>query len=791
MEVQMKSVHMVHPDAAFHGRDAAQRSDLIQILWRWKWLPVLGALLGVGCGFLKFRTEPPTYSSTALLQVAYPTADAAAWERDDADDKIRGQSRMDESLIIKSDRVIRLAAKSITEQPPKALAGMSEDEVIEFIRVPRRMSVEPAARDSSSALINISFVCTDAEVSQHVVQGLIDGYESYLGDAYRNWGEEVVDVVTQAQDNLQRKYANLSREQLDFLKMAPGTWTGEEIHDPHAEDLVAIKSEITSIQIEKQKLSGTLEHVQQSQAAKRPPEGILVMLAADATFAKEMFGDEAAPEKSTASILPALSEQKKNDLAQMEMREAELLDTLGESHPTVAAMRRRIRLLKSHIASLIAAEREAQQAEADSRSESGQKELTPERRVELWKSALGERVASLALQEQELSVLAADAEKRSKELQAYIAQSKVLKSEMSSIEQLMAGYTATLNRLQTMPKGTQTSLQVLTPPAVGGFFGPRLAPYLLGGAGIGMIALSGLALLLDWSEKSFRDPDEISQQLGLPILGHIPQIPTAAVDPSVSVHGSLATLHRARSAASEAYRSVRTGLYFRENADSLRVLQVTSPVPGDGKSTLSANLAITIAQSGRRVLLIDADFRRPRIAALFHMESSAGMAEVMMGRLAWRDALTTTPVPGLTVLPSGRPPANPAELLSSPRFAALIATLREEFQYVIIDTPPLLAVSDPCAVAAVADGVILNIRLRRNARPLAAAAAQLLESVKARVVGVVVNGVGNANRYGYHNSKYSAYYHDARVPAPEPLANDSDLDLPALVAPRTRSRLSS
>jgi capsular exopolysaccharide synthesis family protein len=191
------------------------------------------------------------------------------------------------------------------------------------------------------------------------------------------------------------------------------------------------------------------------------------------------------------------------------------------------------------------------------------------------------------------------------------------------------------------------------------------------------------------------------------------------------------------------------------------------------------------------VLLIDADFRRPRIAALFHMESSAGMAEVMMGRLAWRDALTTTPVPGLTVLPSGRPPANPAELLSSPRFAALIATLREEFQYVIIDTPPLLAVSDPCAVAAVADGVILNIRLRRNARPLAAAAAQLLESVKARVVGVVVNGVGNANRYGYHNSKYSAYYHDARVPAPEPLANDSDLDLPALVAPRTRSRLSS
>jgi succinoglycan biosynthesis transport protein ExoP len=182
------------------------------------------------------------------------------------------------------------------------------------------------------------------------------------------------------------------------------------------------------------------------------------------------------------------------------------------------------------------------------------------------------------------------------------------------------------------------------------------------------------------------------------------------------------------------------------------VIQITSPNPDDGKTMLSANAAISMAQSGKRVLLIDAEMRKPDLHRLFGAPGEVGLASVIAKEIEIQDAVQETGVANLWLLPSGSVPPDPAELLSSSRFTELIAVVREQYDYVLIDTPPVLAVTDPCVVAARVDGVLLTLRISNDSRQHAQRATAILSSMGVNVMGVVVNGVprGNAEyEYGY------------------------------------------
>ncbi len=355
-------------------------------------------------------------------------------------------------------------------------------------------------------------------------------------------------------------------------------------------------------------------------------------------------------------------------------------------------------------------------------------------------------------------------EEQSKALSMAVQDVEYLNRELEQVKNLQEAYLEKIKQLELGPSASQRSLKELNLPEIGFLYGPKLPPYLLGGAAIGFLILAGLAVLLDLADKSFRSPEEIAASIGAPVLGHIPamELDKLVKNPTAKVDNSLCTIHHSRGRVSEAYRSVRTGLFFSNRSGDLKVIQVTSPVPGDGKSTLASNLAVTMAQSGRSVLLIDADFRRPRIAKLFNIDSDKGMATAVAGVCELDEALHSSPIPGLSIMPGGRRPSNPAELLSSQRFADLLGALREKFDIIIVDTPPLLAVSDPCAIAAVVDGVVLTTRLRRNVKPLVTRASHILDSVDAQLLGIVVNGVsqeaGYGYNYGYRDYRYAYQY---------------------------------
>ncbi len=165
-----------------------------------------------------------------------------------------------------------------------------------------------------------------------------------------------------------------------------------------------------------------------------------------------------------------------------------------------------------------------------------------------------------------------------------------------------------------------------------------------------------------------------------------------------------------------------------------------------------------MAQSGRSTLLLDADFRRPRVSKLFGTREDIGMTNVISGTSELVDAIQQTSVQNLSVLACGKRPPNPAELLSSDRFAELLNMLREKFDYIVIDSPPLLAVTDPANVAARADGIVMTLRLRRNLKPLAHRAVDMLRGVDANILGIVINGVGGRGGYGSAGYRYGSSY---------------------------------
>ncbi len=216
---------------------------------------------------------------------------------------------------------------------------------------------------------------------------------------------------------------------------------------------------------------------------------------------------------------------------------------------------------------------------------------------------------------------------------------------------------------------------------------------------------------------------------------------------------SLVMLTMPRSPVSEAYRTLRTNLEFSSLDKPLKTIVVTSPGPEEGKSTTLANLAVTLAQADKRVVLVDCDLRRPSQHEIFGLSNEVGLTTMMVDEQAMKDPpLLDTGVSGLRLLPSGPLPPNPAELVGSRRMAEIIAGLSENADLVLFDAPPIIAVTDAAVLASRVDGVLLVIKAGGTKRDHAQKAKALLEKVSAHLVGAVLNNVKmDTSYYRYYD----------------------------------------
>jgi capsular exopolysaccharide synthesis family protein len=284
---------------------------------------------------------------------------------------------------------------------------------------------------------------------------------------------------------------------------------------------------------------------------------------------------------------------------------------------------------------------------------------------------------------------------------------------------------------------------------------PKLGITMTASITLGLLIALGIAFLRELLDTSIRSPRDISRVGSLNLLGMVPHEDD---DPqSAGARLPVVIFEAPHSMMAEQLRQVRTRLQHSSSLDTSRSILVTSPSPGDGKSTIACNLASGLALNGRRILLVDANFRRPELHRVFNLANEQGFSDVLNNMELFEHAVQETQVPNLFVLPSGHKPTNTTELVESQLLVDFIERSLEEFDHVIFDSGPLLFVSETVALAPRVDGVVTVVRARINTRGVLSRMRDMLKQIKAEHLGVVLNAV-RAQGGGYYGRNIRTYY---------------------------------
>jgi succinoglycan biosynthesis transport protein ExoP len=428
----------------------------------------------------------------------------------------------------------------------------------------------------------------------------------------------------------------------------------------------------------------------------------------------------------SADTIPAILQNPyiqatKTRLAELQRERAMLLERYGEKYPDVlkanASYQDVSRQLQTELAKAIAAIRNDYES-----------------------AAAEERTLATALEEQKAAAM---------DLNRKSVSYTVLEREAHSNRQVYETLLQREKELQVMANSRGNNVRMTDPaekPGAPFVPTPRRDLLLAIVAGLGLSL--GLVLFLDYLDDTVKNPDDLTGELNLPLLGLAPTVPDgrqSVLSPGVPHEFA------------EAFRSLRTSLNFSSGLATTRLLMVTSAQPLEGKTTIASNLALVLAINGARVLLIDADMRRPGVHRMLTIENGIGLSHVLTGQAAMDDALVALENPRLWVMTAGVPPPNPSELLGSDRMRSLLDEMKSgRFDWVVFDTPPVLPVTDAVVLSAVVDGVAFVIGSEMTQRQHVARAVETLARGGSRMFGAILNKV-NLERNRYYYSRYYGY----------------------------------
>ncbi len=402
------------------------------------------------------------------------------------------------------------------------------------------------------------------------------------------------------------------------------------------------------------------------------------------------------------------------------------------------------------------------------------KEVDAQIEVELKKVSNRIRGQYLAAQQEE-SMLRGEFEKQKQEankLNESAIQYSLLKRDVDVNRQLYEGLLEKLKEAGVTAGLKSTNIRLVDAARTPTYpTEPNIPRNLAFALVLGLTSGIGLAFLLENMDNTVRTTEQAQIISGLPSLGMIPMGSKNGLDSAgkklLSVASSreaveLVTQARPQSQMAESYRALRTSLLLSNLGTPPKIVMVTSARPQEGKTTTSINTAIVLAQKGVRVLLIDADLRRPSVHKTLGMGPRSGLSNVLTGSVTLDHAITRSPIlSNLFVLPAGTPPPNPAELLASSNMRDFLNELRDKYDHIIIDTPPTLSVTDAVVLSQRVDAIILVIRSNKTTKQALRRARDILMQVNAKITGVLLNAVDLTSPDYYYYYEYQGKYHDS------------------------------
>jgi succinoglycan biosynthesis transport protein ExoP len=699
-------------------------------------LLIIAVLIAAGISYVYFEQKVPIYESMGRMVVmregnsVLPVHGADGMTS--AEDNLSTQA-----LLIRSPVIAQIAVEKGDLRNLASLAGAGDP----VRSIAGRLAVKPT--DLNANVLDISFRGPHAGDCATIVNAVMDAYREYLNSTQLTEAGETLKIITEAKDILLAQLQKKEDEYRQFRQLSPLHWKGEERTNLHHARLAEIERSRAQLVLTRSELTSLLQSVESAASRGDNREALLLMM-----------------ERLKGSDNPSLDERSlQGDIIPLLLEEAVLLQDLGPEHPKVATVRKRIEMTRSLY----------------NLPDTGTAELPSSRKrstdfLRVYLESLRRQVGTTEKREEVLNELFNKERDAAKALMDIEMQDEGYRNEILRMRQLFEAVVKRLQELSLFKEQGGYKAQVISTAESGWQVEPNFFRIMVMGCVIGLFAGVAGAYLLEMGDKTFRSPDEISQALELPILGHVSKIAVSRKAYKAArcrLHNTLVTYYEARSRGSESFRSIRTALSFIMYQNKFKVLQITSPGPNEGKSTLVANLAISVAHAGKKVLLIEADLRRPTVHQLFGVDPTYGTTNVLDGSMEPADVIQATDARNVWVMPCGYQPENPAEMLSHARFKEMLDVLAPKYDLILVDSPPLLAVSDACVMATCVDGVLLALRIDKKMRNSALRAREMLTMFHANVLGVIVN-CGETSTPNSYASGYTwdypdaaSYYHEA------------------------------
>ena len=558
--------------------------------------------------------------------------------------------------------------------------------------VTSRVTVAPV---KASRLVDVYFVSTDAETAAIVANALVEEYVKQNLELRQQTMDKSLEWLVEELARQQRTVESSERAMAEYRAAQRTT----SLNDP--------QNIVTS------RLNQLNDAATRARTVRAQKESLLRQI--------ETLGPGAA------DSIPAISSNTyiqsiKGRLAELQRQRALLAERYGDKHPDMVSLSASLQDV-------------TQQLAAETRK------AVETIRHEYESAVLEETTLAKALADQQS--VATDLDRRGV---AYT----MLERQAASNRQLYETLMQREKELQVMANSRGNNVRVVerarTPVSAAT---PDVARNMTLGALVALFAAFGLVFAIDYLDDTIKAADDITRKLGLPCLGLVPALRSPAEHPLLSAGRS--------GHFGEAIRSLRTSVAFSHSSPGTAILMVTSAQPLEGKTTTACNLAVAMAYGGAKVLLVDADMRRPSVHASFGMVAGAGLADVLAERTPLRDAVTRIQSPSLWILPAGTPPPNPSELLASGAMEALARQLREgPFDWVVVDTPPVLAVTDASVLAKHATGLVFVLGANMTRRRAAERAIETLAIGGPRILGAVLNRVAYSPEAYYSYEKYHA-----------------------------------
>jgi polysaccharide biosynthesis transport protein len=575
--------------------------------------------------------------------------------------------------------------------------------VSEFIN---RIKVEPIR---NSRLVDVSFQAKDPALAARIVNTLAGAYIDKTLETKLRAAQDAVKWLNERIDEERKKVEKAEQALLQYKeKHSIITDFSSDVEKVTAQKLAQLNQQV--VDAESKRVEAETRYQQAASLAHSP------------------------------DMLDSIPEVLNNDLVRqiktMEVdlykRISELSKKYGEKHPQMVAIEEELKTLQK---------RKVQEVERVINSLRNEFRVAQARENSLKVALNKQKKESLDLNQKaiEYGVLQRETESARQMYELLIKRFK----ETSLTEEMKTGNIRIIDRAE-VPKD----------PVL-----PRKRLNILLAALVGLVTGIGLAFFFEYLDNTIKLPEDIQKHLRVPYLGPVPAFAMNGVSQGgKGAGGELVTLHSPKSMASEAYRGIRTGILFSSAEKQPQVILVSSAGPQEGKTVTCANVAVTMAQSGGRVLLVDCDMRRPSAHKVFGIPRERGISNLLVGNCELQDVVVASAVPNLETLPCGPVPPNPSELLGSGRMLRLMDVLRKGYSHVLIDSPPLTAVTDAVILANLADAILLVVRAGDTPREIVKNGLRQLQTVNAHVLGVVLNGV-DMEREGYYHYQYYYYYY--------------------------------